>query len=101
MLTSPALETAEAELKKANADAEIQTVLVKTYTPVESEVQRMVDGGVKTFGAAHYCVNNAGVTSTPRAWSRELPVAAWDRVQGINLRGVRLCQRAEITQILK
>lgn len=67
------LETVKAELKKANADAEIQTVLVKTYTSVESDVQRMVDKGVKAFGAIHYCVNNAGVTSTPRAWSHELP----------------------------
>jgi NAD(P)-dependent dehydrogenase (short-subunit alcohol dehydrogenase family) len=95
------LETVKAKRKNANANAEIHTVLVKTYTSVESDVQRMVDEGVKTFGAIHYYVNNAGVTSTPRAWSHELPVAAWDRVQGINLRGVWLCQRAEITQILK
>jgi NAD(P)-dependent dehydrogenase (short-subunit alcohol dehydrogenase family) len=56
----------------------------------------MVDEGVKAFGAIHYCVNNAGVTSTPRARSHELPVAAWDRVQGINLRGVWLKQEADL-----
>lgn len=95
------LETVKAELEKANADAKIQIVLVKTDTSVESDVQGMVDEGVKASGAIHYCVNNAGVTSTPRARSHELPMAAWDRVQGINLRGVWLCQRAEITQMLK
>ena len=95
------LETVKAELEKANVDGKIQTVLVKADTSVESDVQRMVDEGVKAFGAIHYCVNNAGVTSTPRARSHELPVSAWDRVQGINLRGVWLCQRAEITQMLK
>jgi NAD(P)-dependent dehydrogenase (short-subunit alcohol dehydrogenase family) len=95
------LETVKAELEKANVDAKIQTVLVKTDTSVESDVQRMVDEGVKAFSAIHYCINNAGVTSTPRARSHELPVSAWDRVQGINLRGVWLCQRAEITQMLK
>jgi NADP-dependent 3-hydroxy acid dehydrogenase YdfG len=42
------LETVKAELKKANADAGIQTVLVQTYTSVESDVQRMVDEGVKS-----------------------------------------------------
>ena len=82
------LETVKAELEKANADAKIQTVLVKTNNSVESDVQRMVDEGVKAFGAIHYCVNNVGVMSTPRARSHELPVAAWDRVQEINLRGV-------------
>jgi NAD(P)-dependent dehydrogenase (short-subunit alcohol dehydrogenase family) len=53
-------ETVKAELEKANADAKI---LVKMDTSVESDVQRMVDEGVKAFGAIHYCVNNAGITS--------------------------------------
>ena len=93
------LEMVRAELEKEST--EIQTVVVTTDTSVESDVQRMVDEGVKAFGAIHYCVNSAGVTSTPRARTHGLPVAAWDRVQGINLRGVWLCQRAEITQMLK
>ena len=53
----------------------------------------MVDEGVKAFGAIHYCVNNAGVTSTPRARSHELSVATWDRVQEVNLRGACGCVR--------
>ena len=88
-------------LEKANADAKIHTVLAKTDTSVESKVQRVVDQGVKAFGAIHYSVNNAGVTSTPRARSHELSMATWDRFQGTTLRGVWLCQRAENTQMLK
>jgi hypothetical protein len=62
----------------------------------------MVDEGVKAFGAIHYCVNNAGVTSTPRARSHELPVAGVGSGAGDQTsRGVWLCQRAEITQMLK
>jgi len=53
-------ETVKTELEKANADAKI---LVKMDTSVESDVQRMVDEGVKAFGAIHYCVSNAGVTN--------------------------------------
>lgn len=82
-------------------NAEVQTVVVKTDTSNIDDVQKMVDEGVKAFGAIHYCVNCAGITSRPRLRSHELPIEAWDRVLGINLRGVWLCQRAQIIQILK
>ena len=93
------LQSVEKDLKAS--DANVQVVVVKTDTTSESDVQRMVDEGVKAFGEIHYCVNCAGVTSSPRARTHELPMEAWDRVLNINLRGVHLCQRAQITQMLK
>lgn len=61
----------------------------------------MVDEGVKAFGAIHYAVNNAGVTSNPRVRTHELETSSWDAVQQVNLRGVWFCQRAELRQMMK
>ncbi|KAI9656177.1 MAG: hypothetical protein M1821_004839 [Bathelium mastoideum] len=93
------LDSLSSELKSSNSS--VQVVCVSTDTSKEADVQRMVDEGVKSFGSIHYCVNCAGVTSKPRKRSHELSLEAWDRVQMINLRGVWLCQKAEIQQLLK
>lgn len=86
-------------LRKLSPDVEI--LVIKTDTSSEAEVQRMVDTGVEKFGNIQYAVNCAGVTSEPRAKSADLSVEAWDRVMNINIRGVWLCQRAVIRQMLK
>lgn len=82
-------------------DDKIETCLVKADMSKEDDIEKMVEEGVCKFGAIHYCVNNAGVTSNPRVRTHELPVDAWDRVQNINLRGVWLCERAQIRQMMK
>lgn len=93
------LEETSDLLKKLNH--EVQTVVLKTDTSSEQEVQKMVDAGVERFGSIQYAVNCAGVTSNPRAKSADLSVETWDHVISINLRGVWLCQRAVIRQMLK
>lgn len=98
-LDSEGLQSLQLELKEANNKANI--LIITTDTASESDVQHMVDEGVKEFGAIHYAVLCAGVTSKPRVRTDELPTEAWDRVININLRGVWLCQRALIQQMLK
>jgi len=93
------LEETSNLLKKLNSA--VETVIVRTDTSSEQEVQKMVDVGVEKFGSIQYAVHCAGVTSEPRAKSADLSVEAWDRVHNINLRGVWLCQRAVIRQMLK
>lgn len=68
---------------------------------IEEDVQRMIDEGVKAFGSIHYAVNNAGISSKPRVRTHELEVESYDRVQMVNQRGVWLCERAELRQMLK
>jgi len=93
------LKSLSQDLESQNS--EIRTVTVQIDTSSESDVQRMIDEGVAAFGAIHYCVNCAGVTSPERVVSHELSVESWDKVINVNLRGVWLCQRAQITQMLK
>ena len=86
------------ELKALNP--EVRTCICVCDISLETDVQNMIDDGVKAFGAIHYAVNNAGVTNHPRVKTHELDAQAWDRVQNVNGRGTWLCQRAEIRQML-
>ncbi|KAF9889141.1 hypothetical protein FE257_007630 [Aspergillus nanangensis] len=88
-----------AELKAL--DASVQTLAVTVDVSSETEVGRLIDKAVERFGAIHYAVNNAGITSPQRVRTHELDTASWDRVVEVNLRGAWLCQRAEIRQMLK
>jgi len=63
-------------------------VAVRTDVSDEASVQNMVDEGVKAFGSIQYCVNSAGITSSPRVKTAEMTAASYDRVLGVNLRGV-------------
>ena len=54
---------------------------------VEAEVKRMVEEGVRRFGALHVLYNNAGVLWKDRDRSvLETDGEQWDRVMGINLK---------------
>jgi NAD(P)-dependent dehydrogenase (short-subunit alcohol dehydrogenase family) len=98
-MNTAGLEETSNILKQLNH--EIETVVVQTDTSSPNDVQNMVDLGVERFGSIHYAVNSAGVSTDSRAKSADLAIDAWDRVVNINLRGVWLCQRAVIQQMLK
>jgi len=56
---------------------------------VEADVKRMVEEGVRSFGALHVLYNNAGVLWKDKDRSvLETDGAQWDRVMGINLKSV-------------
>jgi len=56
---------------------------------IEDDVKRMVQEGVKRFGALHVLYNNAGVLWKDRDRSvLETDGAQWDRVMAINLKSV-------------
>ncbi len=98
-LTSEGLETVSEELKKL--DSAVETLLFAGDMSSEADVDHMVEEAVAKFGAIHYCINSAGITSRPRLRTHELEVEAFDRVININLRGLWLCERAQIRQFLK
>jgi NAD(P)-dependent dehydrogenase (short-subunit alcohol dehydrogenase family) len=93
------LDVVSDELKAM--DDSVKTCQVECDVSSEEQVEAMVTKAVEVFGAIHYCVNNAGVTSKPRVKTHELPTESWDAVLAVNLRGVWLCQRAELRQMMK
>jgi hypothetical protein len=66
---------------------------------VREDVARMVPFAVAEFGGLDYAVNNAGVGHRP-ARLHEIDEAEWDRVIGIDLKGVWFCLKAEITHLI-
>ncbi len=66
----------------------------------ESQVKAMVEQTVSTFGRLDAAFNNAGVQS-PIAELADASGAEFDRVNGINLRGVFNCMKYELIQMRK
>lgn len=79
----------EAGLDRTAAGLHATGVAVLTHlTDVRDPgaVDRLAEAALDRFGFVHVVCNNAGLTATGRVW--ELPPAAWDHVQDVNLGGV-------------
>jgi NAD(P)-dependent dehydrogenase (short-subunit alcohol dehydrogenase family) len=63
-------------------------------------VEAMLSKTVETYGRLDCAHNNAGIGARPRALLHELPEESWDRVLRINLKGVWLCMKYELIQML-
>jgi NAD(P)-dependent dehydrogenase (short-subunit alcohol dehydrogenase family) len=66
----------------------------------EGDVTAALAKAVDAFGGLDLAFNNAGVEQ-PLAPAAELTPEAWDRIVGIDLRGVFLCMRHEIPLMLQ
>lgn len=88
-------ETANA-IKKAGGEA----FFFQTDVSKAIEVENMVRQAVDTYGRLDIAVNNAGIAS-PQALLAELEEEDFDRVINVNLKGVWLCMKYEILQMLK
>lgn len=65
-----------------------------------SDVEALIKAVVDAYGALDCAFNNAGIQGdlSPTA---ECSEENWDRITGINLKGVWLCMKYEIAQMLK
>ena len=59
----------------------------------KADVAALVAAAVKQFGGVDVLVNNAGIEAPP-CLLEDLPEEQWDRVLGVNLKGVFLCTQA-------
>ncbi len=75
------LEAATAELQSAGIDAR----WVAADCAVEADLQKLVSETLQRMGDVDILVNNAGATWGAPA--QDHPVAAWDKVMNLNLRG--------------
>lgn len=75
-------------------------IFIKCDVSKTSDVKAMVDEAAKTFGKIDFAVNNAGVEGAT-ANTHECTEENWDKTININLKGVWLCMKQEITYMLK
>lgn len=83
-------------IKSAGGEA----IFISADVSKAGEVRAMVAGAVEAYGGLDCAYNNAGVVVTPKL-TPETSEADWDRVISVNLKGVWLCMKYEIPQMLK
>ena len=88
-------------IKEAGGEA----AFVKCDVRKAADVEAMVGKAVELYGGLHYAFNNAGVgpdgVRFPIVSVADCPEEIWDRTLDINLKGVFLCMKYEIRQMLK
>ena len=88
-------ETVEA-IKRDGGEA----TFVRTDVSVESDVKNLVAAAVKTYGGLNCAFNNAGVLP-PTVALVEMEESTFDRTLAVDLKGVFLCMKHEITHMLQ
>ena len=83
-------------IKKAGGEA----IFVKADVSKTAEVEALINKAVETYGRLDCAYNNAGIEGSA-ATTPDYAEESWDRVITINLKGVWLCMKHEIPQMLK
>jgi len=83
-------------IKRAGGEA----IFIKTDVSQAREVEALINKVVEVYGRLDFAFNNAGIRedSAPTA---DYPEESWDRIISTNLKGVWLCMKYEIPQMLK
>ncbi|MFC7140133.1 glucose 1-dehydrogenase [Halosimplex aquaticum] len=81
-------------------DAGGAATFVETDVSDPDDVAAMVETAVDTYGGLDVAFNNAGIEGESRP-TADQSIENWDRVVGVDLRGVFLCLRAEIPAMLE
>jgi len=83
-------------IKEAGGEA----IFVKTDVSKAAEVEALIKKAVASYGRLDCAFNNAGIDGE-QAPLADCTEENWDRVMSINLKGVWLCMKYEIPQMLK
>jgi len=77
-----------------------EAIFIKTDVSKSAEVEAMVNKCIETYGCLDCAHNNAGIGSSQRLMA-DCTEEDWDRIININLKGVWLCMKYEIPQMLQ
>ena len=100
LILGDVVEVGGNETLKMIKDAGGDGIFVKCDVANEKDVDAIVAGAIAQYGRLDCAFNNAGIGGAGRL-THEYSLEEWNRVIAINLTGVWLCMRAEITQMLK
>ena len=81
-------------------DANIKGLSIIANTAKEGDVDDSIAKTVGTFGRIDHCVNAAGIAGAVGG-IEEIELNEYERLMDVNLKGVWLCERAQIRQFLK
>ncbi|MBI5969508.1 MAG: SDR family oxidoreductase [Deltaproteobacteria bacterium] len=78
-----------------------QAVAVRSDVSREEDVNTIVRQALETFGRVDILVNNAGVFPNYHSPLVDYPIESWDETMATNLRGVFLCIKAVLPQMIE
>ncbi len=78
-----------------------EALFIKADVSLAPEVEAMVAKTVESYGRLDCAFNNAGIVGIVDTPVADYPEDSWDRVLDINLKGVWLCMKYEIRQMLE
>src|SRR3989304_1076990 len=99
-----ALDITEDSLRETAVSVEGEggrIVPVVANVSVAADVERAVTEGVRAFGKLNVLYNNAGIFPDEDQSVVEMDEAVWQRVLDVNLKGVALCCRYGIPELIK
>ncbi|HEX2106716.1 MAG TPA: SDR family oxidoreductase [Nitrososphaera sp.] len=88
------LESLKSEISKNEGEVFIQ----KLDVSIKSECDAFAEAVLKKWGTIDILVNNAGLQ--PLSFFKNLKVEEWDKMIGVNIRGVIYCTAAVITTMV-
>lgn len=93
------------ETVKSIEEAGGEAIFVRCDVSKEDEVRAMVEKCVETYGRLDYAFNNAGVgpdgKRIPLVSIADCPEEIWDQTLDTNLKGVFLCLKYEMRQMMR
>jgi NAD(P)-dependent dehydrogenase (short-subunit alcohol dehydrogenase family) len=99
VLVDLAEPSAAASVLAAVRGQQREALYVQADVSDEDSVRAMAQAALARFGRVDILVNNAGIFT--QSLLEDMPVADWDRVLAVNLRGTFLCSRLLIGQMLE
>lgn len=85
------------EIKDVGGEA----IFIQTDVSKTQDVQTMIARAIATYGKLDCAFNNAGISGDMPLPTAEHTEENWDNVMNINLKGVWLCMKYEIPEMLK
>ena len=77
-----------------------EAIFIKCDVSKTEDVKAMVEKTIATFGRLDYAYNNAGIEGKS-AVTQDCTEENWDKIIGVNLKGIWLCMKYEIPEIVK
>lgn len=77
-----------------------EAIFVKCDVSKAADVKELVEKTIATYGRLDYAFNNAGIEGTS-APVQDCTEENWDKTIGVNLKGVWLCMKYEIPEMIK
>jgi NAD(P)-dependent dehydrogenase (short-subunit alcohol dehydrogenase family) len=75
-----------------------RAMFVKAHVSQRTDVEVMIDRTVDLYGRLDCAFNNAGIEGAVGVATSDYPEDTWDEVININLKGIWLCMKHELSQ---